>query len=304
MQRRTRGVAEHLWRRLLTDYEASARARGLSPRTIDGYAMVLGRILLPFCARWTIQRPSDLTSRQLSLELQERGLRRPSVRSYLAAVNHFLRWAYREGEIPRQVLAPQLRQERILIDVLTREEIDLLEVAAGTEREKLIVRVLADTGIRLGELRALEVSDLIHRGAERYLRVRGKGQRQRLVPTHPSLFRRLERYVAHTRPRAAGGDWLFSSPASKSTGDAGPPAEGPIQHLVRRLATDAGIHKRVYPHLLRHSFATHMLHRGMNPIQLRNILGHSSLAMLDRVYSHLVPSDAYSALVKAFRRSS
>ena len=58
---------------------------------------------------------------------------------------------------------------------------------------------------------------------------------------------------------------------------------------------------RIYPHLLRHSFATQMLPWGMNPIQLKDILGHSSLAMLDRVYSHLAPTDAYQALIEALR---
>ncbi len=66
--------------------------------------------------------------------------------------------------------------------------------------------------------------------------------------------------------------------------------------MIATLAQVAGINKRVYPHVLRHSYATYALTRGMNPIQLAQILGHSSLAMIQNVYSHLSPRDAYEAM--------
>ena len=291
------------WVRLVSDYEASAQARGLSPRTIDGYAAVLNRVLLPYCAEIGVGEPEKLTKRdleRLSVSLQQRGLSRVTVRTYLAAINHFLRWAAREGEIPAPVAAALLRQERILIDVLSREEIDALEAAAGQERDKLIVRVLADTGMRLGELRRLRMDDLVAQGRERFLRVRGKGSRQRLVPIVPSLFMRLQRYATKTRPEAAT-DALFLTLNRTPTGDYVGVSEVSIQHLIRYLGMKAGLKKRIYPHLFRHSFATHMLRRGMNPVQLRDILGHTSLAMVDRVYSHLAPTDAYQALIDALR---
>ncbi|MDQ6949954.1 MAG: tyrosine-type recombinase/integrase [Actinomycetota bacterium] len=158
---------------------------------------MLRRVLLPFCEQEEVDDPAKLSKRhleRLSVELQARGLRRPSIRSYLSAVNHFLRWCAKEGELPAVITAPQLRQERILIDVLSRNEIDLLEGAASTERDKLIVRVLADTGMRLGELRGLRVEDLLTRGRERFLRVRGKGSRERLVPLQPSLYAQSDRF--------------------------------------------------------------------------------------------------------------
>ena len=71
-----------------------------------------------------------------------------------------------------------------------------------------------------------------------------------------------------------------------------------LQATVWSLGQLAGIEKRVYPHLLRHSFATWALSRGMNPIQLAQILGHSSLRMIQQVYSHLTPADAYDALMR------
>jgi len=68
--------------------------------------------------------------------------------------------------------------------------------------------------------------------------------------------------------------------------------------------TNDGIKKRVYPHLFRHSFATWALGQGMNPVQLKDILGHSTLAMITNVYSHLAPEDAYAALMGAMGRRS
>ena len=298
------GIPPSPWLKLVGDYEASAQARGLSRVTIDGYSDVLRRILVPFCEREEVIEPADLTKRhleRLSVELQARNLSRQSIRSYLAAVNHFLRWSAREGELPALVTAPQLRPERVLIDVLSRQEIDLLEAAAVTERDKLMVRVLADTGMRLGELRALRMVDLVARGRERFLRVHGKGSRERLVPVQPALYFRLERYAQRTRPQDASSNALFLTLTRTRGGDYQPIAEPSVQHLLRHLGRLAGIEKRVYPHLLRHSFATQMLRRGMNPIQLKDILGHSSLAMLDRVYSHLAPTDAYAALIEALR---
>lgn len=75
--------------------------------------------------------------------------------------------------------------------------------------------------------------------------------------------------------------------------------ESGVQQLVRNLARMAGIERRVYPHLLRHSYITWAIRRGMHPMQIRQIVGHESTAMIDRVYTHLVPQDAYAAMVKA-----
>jgi hypothetical protein len=73
-----------------------------------------------------------------------------------------------------------------------------------------------------------------------------------------------------------------------------------VSQMLQVIAERAGITKRVYPHLLRHSFATEALRRGMNPIQLAQILGHSGLHMIDRVYSHLSATDAHDAILRMF----
>ncbi len=294
---------------LIGDYLAHCRARGLSPSTVNqSYRYPLHGILLPFCARENIREIGSLTARKLdvlSAELLENGgrngspLSKHSVHSYTRAINHFLTWAQKEGEkVPAKAQLPRLPKR--LVDVLSREEIQHMEEAARSERDKLIVRILADTGLRVGELLGLRTSDLIEQGRNYYLHVRGKGSQDRLVPV-PRLYRRLRIFAERGRPRDAGSTRLFISHRRRPGGEYQPLTTSGVDQMLRHLAEEAGITKRVYPHLLRHSFATWQLTRGMNPIQLAQILGHSSLAMIQQVYSHLSPGDAYEAMLRTLQ---
>lgn len=181
-----------------------------------------------------------------------------TVASYVRSINAFLSWARREGEVGEGVKAQAPKLPRRLLDVLSRDEIGRLEDAAKTERDKLIVRVLADAGLRVTELTGLRNVDLIERDRRAYLRVRGKGDRERDVPVMPQLGRRLRRHVERGRPRGTTSDRVFL-------------------------------------------FATWALTRGMNPVQLAQIMGHRSLAMIQSVYAHLTPQDAYAALEQIVR---
>jgi len=288
------------------DYLASCRARGLSPNTVEqSYAYPLRGILVPWAERTGIDDVSGLDRRALDLlsgELLEqggargRGLSRYSIHAYMRAVNQFLGWSQAEGEpVSAKVQLPRLPQK--LVDVLSRDEIDHLEDAARTERDKLIIRLLADSGIRVGELIKLRTSDLIERDKKQFILVRGKGSRERLVPV-PRLHRRLQR-LSRGRPAYASSDRLFLGLKRRAGSDEVEPlTPSGVQQMVRNTTTLAGIEKRVHPHLLRHSFATWQLSRGMNPIQLADILGHSSLVMIHKVYAHLSPGDAYDAMVR------
>ncbi len=291
--------------RLIEDYLAHCRAKGLSPNTVTGaYAYPLRKVFIPFCERERIADPTKLSGRlldRLSADLLQNGgprgpLSRVTVHSYLRPINHFLAWAREEGEVG-EVRAQLPRLPKRDIEVLSRDEIELMEDTARTERDKLIIRLLADTGIRVGELIGLRVSDLVERDRKQYLRVRGKGDRERLVPI-PALYRRLRRYADRGRPQDATSDRLFIALKRRPGGDNEPLTESGVQQMMRNVARLAGIERRIHPHLFRHSFATWQLTRGMNPIQLAQILGHSSLAMIQQVYAHLAPSDAYEAMLR------
>ena len=290
----------------MEDYLASCRARGLSPKTVDdSYGYPLRRILIPWADRAEISEVGQLDRRaldRLSTELLDkvgpagRPLSRHSIHAYMRAVNHFLTWSKSEGEdVAAKAQLPRL--PKTLLDVLSREEVDQLEDAARNERDKLIIRLLADTGIRVGELVKLRTSDLIDRDRRQYILVRGKGAKERLVPI-PRLYRRLQKY-SRAHPVSSDSDLLFLGLKRRAGAEELEPlTPSGVQQMVRLTAKAAGLEKRVHPHLLRHSFATWQLSRGMNPIQLADILGHSSLVMIHRVYSHLSPGDAYDAMVR------
>jgi integrase/recombinase XerD len=290
---------------LVDDYLAHCRASGLAAKTVSGaYAFPLRQVFLPFCKAEGITEPSQLTNRvldRLAAQLLETGgargqLSKATTHSYLRPVNQMLKWAKEEGEIG-DVKAHLPRLPKPLIDVLSRDEITKLEDTARNERDKLIVRVLADTGIRVGELVKLRVGDLVERErGQTFLRIRGKGDRERWVPAVPKLARRLQRYV-RGRPHDVSSDRIFLGLKRRAGADELEPlTESGVQQLVRWLGRTAGLTQRVYPHLFRHSFATWALARGMNPIQLAQLLGHSSLVMIQNVYAHLSPGDGWKAV--------
>jgi len=116
-----------------------------------------------------------------------------------------------------------------------------------------------------------------------YLRVGGKTG-ERMVPI-PRIYRRLLPDAQRGRPHDVPSDRIFISLRRRPGGYYGPLTPSGVEQLIQDLSVRAGIGKRVYPHPLRHSYATSALNRGMNPIMLAHILGHTSLAMIQNVHS-------------------
>jgi integrase/recombinase XerD len=294
---------------LVDDYLADCRARGLSPKTVkDAYGYPLRGVFLPFCAREGIAEVQQISSRVMnrySTELLEQGgkrgpLSRHSVHAYVRNVNLFLTWARKHGEaVEARGQLPKLPRRHL--DVLTREEIRAMEAAAVTERDKLIIRVLADTGMRTGELVGLRLSDLQERNRLHFLRItRAKGGDERAAPIMPDLARRLRRYAEKGRP-ADAPERIFVALRRSPDGHTASLHESGVLQMIRDVGARARIAKRVYPHLFRHSFITEALRRGMNPLLVAKIVGHSSLAMIQRNYEHLVADDSYEALARMLR---
>jgi len=301
---------------LVDDYLAHLKSKEVSHRTIDWHLWTLTRVLLPFCAKHKITEPAQLTLRlleRLQSELLERPnmhtgkpLSRASVRTYMRSIGHFLRWAGREGEQVPVAPAP-VRVPKPARDRLSREEIQRLEDAARNERDKLLIRISADTGVRLGELIHLNVDDLVEVDRKRFLRIRhrqygggAKGESARLVPI-PRLWSRLKRYIDRTRPKDSDSRRIFLSQARHpKSGRHEPLEERGVQLFISSLAQDV-LGKRVHPHLFRHAFVAWTLRQpGMSTVIVARTLGHSSTAMVDRVYSEMVGSDdAYEALSRA-----
>ena len=180
---------------LVEDYLDSCRARGLARSTVEQtYTFCLVQILLPWCRENSIREIRELSQRTLdrftSALLRSGGRRGTSlspdtVHTYVRTVRQFLTWAQREGE-QMTAARPQLpRLSRRVLDVLSRHEIDTLEAAAETERDKLIIRLLADTGIRVGELCALKFDDLTRHQRGALMKIRGQGREGTTCPGPP-----------------------------------------------------------------------------------------------------------------------
>jgi integrase/recombinase XerD len=297
---------------LVDDYLMACRARGLARSTIEGsYGYPLRSVFLPWCEANDLSEVAQLGTRQmnaLSVALLDHGgkdrrqLSKASVHSYLRAIRSFLRWCKHEGE-GKAAKPPLPRLPRFLRDVLDRDEIDCLEAGAETERDRLIVRLLGDCGLRASELLSLQPEQIIRHERQANLHIHGKGERDRFVPLPPSLLRRIDRYVRIGRPKDATCAEIFVGLRRDRRGGYEPLTRSGVLQLVRRAGYRAGIEKRVYTHLMRHSFITNCLRDGMSPILVARIVGHSSLRMIERVYSHMTNEDAYDAMIAMYARS-
>jgi len=305
---------------LIHDYLQEKRAAGASPRTVGHYKEVLEEVLVPFCADAGVANPAELTNAHLNdlgaghldgtRSRSGRPISKATVHSYMRAINSFLAWAKTQGEgSAARGRLPSMRKR--VLDTLSREEIQQLEDAAQSERDKLIVRVLADTGLRLGELLALRPADIRMEAGKHMLKVPGrerasragawvggKGDQERLVPIAPTLARRLRRFADRKHGGATSDRLFLTLRRGRASGQLDGLTESAVEQMIRSLGETAGITKRVYPHLLRHSFATEYLRRGGNPILLQQILGHSSLAMITQTYQHLTVADAHDELMR------
>jgi integrase len=290
--------------RLIDDYLSTCRARGLSPRTEEQYGYALRVVLLGWCATQDITALDQLDRRAFdrftSFLLEKRNrygkpVSKHSVHSFIRPVRILLNWASREGEA---VLArPQLpRREKPMRDVLSREEIDRLEGVMPAERDKLIIRIFGDCGLRLDELTKLTAEDIVRSGRQAHLRVLGKRSRVRDVPVPPSLLRRLDRLI-EARPPERESDGIFLG-HRRRLGLYEPLTVIGVYQVVKDAVRRARITRRVYPHLLRASWITEMLRRGMNPVQLSFIAG-CSIDVIMAHYVFLTKDDAYEAMLRA-----
>lgn len=143
-------------------------------------------------------------------------------------------------------------------------------------RNKALFEFLYATGLRISELTGLRDGDI--RFAERLVRVMGKGKKERIVPFHDQAAALMGRYLQRRRAEfPAAGDPVFVNARG------GPLSERSVERILRRVYGDlTRSQKHVHPHLLRHSFATHLLQRGANLRVIQELLGHASLATTEK----------------------
>jgi integrase/recombinase XerC len=226
--------------------------------------------------------------------LHARGLTPASIGRKLAAVRSCCRFLVRRGVLERnparEVRGP--RQPRKLVTFLPIDEAAQLVEGravggAARERDVAILELLYASGLRVSELSGLDVDALD--GAEQTVRVLGKGRKERIVPYGAAASRALARWLAVRGERRGP---LFTSARGRRLGVRS------IHTIVRRAARAAGLTRRVSPHTLRHTFATHLLDGGADLRAIQELLGHSRLSTTQR-YTHV----AAEQLMKVYDRA-
>ena len=275
--------------------------RGLSPRTLEAYAADLAG-WLDFAglappvtpARLARVAPRDL--RRWLAHLEERGLARSTVGRKLAAVRGLFRFAVREGWLPANPAARLAtpKRPRRLPRAYTPEEAEaVLAAAAGAQgptawRDRALLELLYGCGLRVSEASGLDLEDVDLE--EGWLRVYGKGGKERVLPLAGPVADALRAYLERGRPELARERRLHPCPPADR--DAvflnrwgGRLSPRGIQRVVER-AGRAVARLRAHPHLLRHTFATHLLDGGADLRAVQELLGHASLAAT-QVYTHV-----------------
>jgi integrase/recombinase XerD len=271
--------------------EYLALEKGASRNTVEAYRRDLSRFLERLRAR--ALAPEALRSSDLVLDFlraeKQRGQSVRSVARALAAIRTFYRWLTLEGAIDRDptfsLEAPRVSKSLpILLDAGEIEK--LIESASPRTseglRDRALLEILYGCGLRASEAAALRV-DSMH-FSYRYLRCIGKGNRERVVPMSEASIAAVTAYLEKARPallrnRPDPGP-LFLNRAGRALG------RGGVWRAVKAAARRIGLPKRSYPHLLRHSFATHLLAGGADIRSVQELLGHASVATT-QMYTHL-----------------
>lgn len=279
--------------------------RGLATLTLESYASDLQnfREFLHREGRTAWEEVTLADLQHYLAELEARGLAAASRARRLSALRQFFRFLQQEEKLaanPVELLdSPRLPMK--LPNVLSESEVEALLAAADTStplglRDAALLEVLYATGMRVSELVGLTLKQVdLRRGVVRPL---GKGRKERLVPLVPQAVEKLRRYLADGRPRLLkerDSPYIFlNSRGSRLT------RQG-FWKILRSYASKANV-RHLSPHVLRHSFATHLLSRGANLRVLQLLLGHADLATT-QIYTHLEAERLKAAHRKAHPRS-
>ena len=276
---------------------------GASAHTIDAYAADLREFLeslSPNGAPPPMPAAIDLLMlRQWLAGLYRRGQATVTIRRKLAAVRGLFRFLLREGlvskNVARLVRTPKAPQK--LPEVLTPDQVNgLLDgVAAGNlarphpARDLAIFELLYGCGVRVSELAGLNLEDLDR--AERWLRVRGKGRKQRQVPLPAKAAAALERYLSE-RPVVRDEPAVFLNHRRARLTDRG------IRGIVKLYATFVNGDPSIHPHSFRHAYATHLLADGADLRAIQELLGHARLSTTQK-YTQVSLTDLMAVYDKA-----
>ena len=259
----------------------------LSENSVEAYMRDLEQFAHFVLVKW------DVPPRKVEREMVERylewlydeGREKSSQARMLSGIRSFFNYLLLNDEIttsPAELISAP-KTNRTLPDVLTTDEIDRLiasievDTAKG-RRDRAMIEVLYSCGLRVSELISLRMSDLFF--GEGYIRVIGKGNKQRLVPISDLARERISLYLDERKAARSGEEVVFLNNRGKQL------TRVMIFTILRQAALRAGIDKKLSPHTLRHSFATHLLEGGAGIRQVQELLGHESI-LTTEIYTHL-----------------
>ena len=264
--------------------------KGLAQNTLAAYRRDLDR-LAAYCARQggsPLQADSD-DLRGFVDSLYRDKLAARSIARHIAAVRNFYLYLLRERRIREDpaadLVSPKLPAQ--LPKFLTLEQVDrLLETPSAStplgSRDRAMLQLLYATGLRVSELISVEHMHLNREMG--VVRVTGKGGKQRIVPVGREALTAIGKYLDYDRGAILKGKhsgYLFV------TGRGGAMTRQAFWHLLRKHGLAAGVSKRLTPHMLRHSFATHLLERGADLRSLQLMLGHADISTT-QIYTHVL----------------
>lgn len=263
--------------------------RNFAPNTLDAYMRDIDKLLKHLRDRGIDPTAATLADlRDFAARLHDLGIGPRSQCRILSGVRSFYKFLQTDGFIdddPSELLeSPQLGEH--LPEVLTTDEVDRLEQAIDLgkwegQRNKAIIEVLFSCGLRVSELVNLKLSDLFL--ADRFIRVIGKGRKERLVPISDNAIRQLRFWFDdrnHMNIKPGEEDYVFLNRRGAHL------TRTMILIMIKRLGAEAGIDKTISPHTLRHSFATALLEGGADLRAIQAMLGHESIGTTE-IYTHI-----------------
>lgn len=262
----------------------------LSPNSVEAYIRD-AQEFCAFCAREgnvPIKKVSRQTIEYFLADTFDRGKERSSQARIISGLRSFFSFLVLNGvliESPIDLISSP-KSIRTLPDVLSEEEVNTLIESVDLSspyghRNKAILETLYSCGLRVSELTNIKTGDLFF--DDGYLRITGKGNKQRLVPVSRSMIRQTKLYLKIRRQGVIAngyGDYLFLNRRGK------PLTRVMIYLIIKEQAQLAEIHKNITPHTLRHSFATHLIKGGADIRMVQDMLGHESIITTE-IYTHL-----------------
>jgi len=267
--RETEGGKSDLAKRI-TYYLGAKRIDGLSPQTIKNYKYTLDLFANRINKSVTKITTDDVRGHIAWLS-ETRKLAESSLQTHINTLRAFFGWLHTEEKIKKN---PMLKIKSVKLDrkgarhALTVDELERLRDACVGYRDKAIVEFLVATGCRISEITSLYVDNLNF--AECSVQVTGKGDKARIVYFTPAARLMVQKYTVERK----GGTALFASSKAPYTAL----KQRAIQRIINTIGKRANLNTSIYPHLLRHTFATHNINKGMDVMVIQRLLGHEDIA--------------------------